>query len=108
VVRIRGVLTADGAHVTLLSVRAPRGVTIAVRCRGGGCPRKTFTAPPGARRLRLFERPLPAGTRLELRITRRGFVGKYTSFVIRRGAAPARQDRCLRPGSSKPERCASR
>jgi len=108
VVRIKGVLTADGAQITLLSVRAPRGVTIAVRCRGRGCPRKAFTAPPGARRLRLFERALPAGTRLTLRITRRGFVGKYTSFVIRRGAAPTRRDRCLRPGSAKPERCASR
>jgi hypothetical protein len=108
VVRIKGVLTADGAHVTLLAVRAPRGVTIAVRCRGRGCPRKAFTAPQGARRLREFERALPAGTRLELRITRRGFVGKYTSFVIRRGAAPERQDRCLPPGSSKPERCSSR
>jgi hypothetical protein len=108
VVRIKGVLTPDGAQITLLSVRAPRGVTIAVRCRGRGCPRKAFTAPPGVRRLGLFERALPAGTRLTLRITRRGFIGKYTSFVIRRGAAPARRDRCLRPGSAKPERCASR
>jgi hypothetical protein len=108
VVRIKGVLTADGAKITLLSVRAPRGVKIAVRCRGRGCPRTTFTAPPGARRLRPFERTLPAGTRLELRITRRGYVGKYTSFVIRRGAAPSRRDRCLLPGSAEPKRCAAR
>jgi hypothetical protein len=108
VVRIKGMLTTDGAIVTLLRVRAPRGVTIAVSCRGRGCPRKAFTAPSGARRLRLFERALPAGTRLELRITKRGFIGKYTSFVIRRGAAPARRDRCLRPGSPKPELCAPR
>lgn len=108
VVRIKGKLTATGALVTLLQVRAPRGVTIAVRCRGRGCPRKTYTAPPRARRLRVFERALVAGTRLELRITKPGFIGKYTSFVIRRGAEPARRDRCLPPGSSKPERCALR
>ena len=102
VVRIKGVLTADGAQITLLSVRAPRGVTIAVRCRGRGCPRKAFTAPPGARRLRLFERALPAGTRLSC-----GSQGEASSASTRRsssGAAPSPLDRtgaCAREARSR-------
>ena len=107
VVRIKGVLTLTGARITLLSVRAPRGVRISVRCRGEDCPRRRFNAPAGTRRLRLFERELRAGTRLEFRVTRRGYVGKYTAIIIRRGAAPRRSDRCLRPGKARPVKCAS-
>src|SRR4051812_44696937 len=38
VVRIRGELTAKGARVTLLSVRAPGDVRIDVTCTGADCP----------------------------------------------------------------------
>jgi hypothetical protein len=57
--------------------------------------------------LRPFERVLRAGTRLEIRITRAPFIGKYTLVVVRRGQPPLRRDRCLMPGSSRPVRCPS-
>ena len=56
-------------------------------------------------RLGEFGRELPGGTRLEIRVTRAGFVGKHTLIHIRRGKPPSRRDRCLYPGSSAPRRC---
>jgi len=106
VVRIKGRLTSKGARVTLLSVRAPRDVRIEVDCTGTDCPARHYRAPAGRRRLRRFERALRAGTRLEVRVTKPGYVGKFTAFVIRRDAEPKRSDRCLAPGATRPERCA--
>ena len=107
IVRIRGRLTADGARVTLLTVRAPRGARIAVKCAGEGCPRDHFATVAVVVHLRPFERFLRAGTRLEIRVTRPSFIGKYTRIVVRRGQPPLRRDRCLTPGSSRPVSCPS-
>jgi hypothetical protein len=105
VVRIRGYFAATGARVTLLSVRGPRSAGISVRCIGPGCPVPTLSLPSAPARLRPFERFLPAGTRLQVRIARPGRIGKYTSFLIRAHRAPMRTDRCLLPGRSRPTRC---
>ena len=107
-VRISGRLTRRGAMIERLSVRAPRGVTISVRCRGDGCPRRTLARSAALTRLRSFERHLRAGIRLEIRVTRAGFIGKHTVIRIRRGKSPWRRDRCLFPGSSVPARCPGR
>ncbi|MDA0159781.1 PqqD family protein [Solirubrobacter ginsenosidimutans] len=106
VVRFRGELTATGARLTLLSVRAPRDVRISVDCAGRDCPARHFVSPAGKLRLRKFERGFKAGTRLEIRVTKAGYVGKFTSIVIRRHAEPRRLDRCLVPGADRPSRCA--
>jgi len=97
VVRMRGHLTPAGARVTLLSILAPRKAKIRVRC-SGACPRGSWS--PAVRkknltRARGFERVLRAGTRITVTIPRHGFVGKRTTFVIRRGKAPLRTDVCL-------------
>ncbi len=104
-VRFVGFLTRQGAAITRLSVRAPRGVRIGVRCTGNGCPRRALAVATAFTRLRVFERRLPAGTQLEIRVTRAGYVGKHTLIRIRRGEPPSRLDRCLYPGSSAPRRC---
>jgi hypothetical protein len=66
---------------------------------------------------RFVGRTLPAGARIELRVThardnkpgstyRFGAIGSYTRWDIRAGRRPKRTDRCLRPGSSTPrKRC---
>jgi hypothetical protein len=87
-------------------VRAPRDARISVSCVGRDCPARHFESPAGMHRLRKFERAFTAGTRLEIRVTKAGYVGKFTSFVIRRHAAPKRLDRCLAPGVDRPSRCA--
>lgn len=105
VVRVKGLLTTGGARVTLLSVRAPRGSQVRVRCRGTDCPVRTYTAPTSTGRLRPFERVLRAGTRLEIRVTKPGYIGKSTLIVIRRQDEPKRTDRCLPPGARRAVRC---
>jgi hypothetical protein len=105
VVRIKGLLTPTGARVTLLSVRAPRDARIDVSCTGKDCPVRHYRSAGGKRRLRKFERSLRAGTRLQVRVTKPGYVGKFTEFVIRRQAEPKRSDRCLAPGATRPVAC---
>jgi hypothetical protein len=103
-VRIRGRLTPDGARVTRLTVRAPRGVSVLVSCHGRGCPVHRLALAAGVR-LRRFERELRAGTRLEITVTKPGYIGKWTTIVIRRGAVPRRRDRCVYPGARDPVQC---
>ena len=108
VVRIKGFLTARGAHVLLLTVRAPAGARIAVACRGSGCPKRRWSRMATLVHARPFERhELRAGARMVVSITRRGYVGKRTVIVVRRGQAPLRRDACLFPGSRIARSCRS-
>jgi len=68
---------------------------------------RRFVPRAGVRRLRPFERELRAGTRLEISVTKPGYIGKFTVIVIRRNAAPWRSDRCLEPGAKRAVRCAA-
>jgi hypothetical protein len=97
VVRMRGRLTAQGAHVTMFSVRAPRHVRISVSCKGKGCPQPRWgrTASRRLTRIGAFERTLAHGMRITVVVSRRGYVGKRTVFWIRRGQAPLRLDSCV-------------
>jgi hypothetical protein len=108
VIRIRGRLTTTGARVTLLTVRGPRGVRIAARCRGRGCPRRPLAVAAAVTRLERFERRLRAGTRLEIKVTKPGYIGKWSIITVRRGRPPARLDRCVYPGGRRPVRCPRR
>jgi PKD repeat protein len=127
VVRIVGRITSRGTLLRLLRVDAPAGAKVLVRCSGRSCPfRKQVrvaVSAAGARplsfataarpealaakvvRLRRLERLLRPGARITIFVTRPDAIGKYTRFRIRRGKPPARADRCLRPGSSRPVRC---
>jgi hypothetical protein len=96
-VRMRGRLTFTGARITLFSVRAPKKARITVRCRGD-CPRSRWSNRKRKHRLtrvRAFQRSVVAGTRITVTVTRRGFIGMRTVFVIRRGQVPLRVDRCI-------------
>jgi len=105
VVRIRGFFAKSGARITLLSVRGPQKAQINVRCVGRGCPVSELTLPNANVRLHGFERFLRAGIQLQIRVTRPGRIGSYTSFLIRSRKAPLRVDRCLPSRSTKPVRC---
>jgi hypothetical protein len=104
---LAGVLTRSGVALSEFSVRGPRGTLVTIRCRGRGCPfslrRLRMRRSPS--RIGALERSLPAGLTLSVTVTRRGFIGKYSRFRIRRGKIPARADRCLRPGARRPSRC---
>jgi hypothetical protein len=105
VVRVRGWLTRTGARITGFTVRAPRGARITVRCGGSACPRRRWAGAAALVHVVAFERVLRAGTRITVTVTRRGFVGKHTVILVRRGRPPARVDRCLFPGSARPRAC---
>jgi hypothetical protein len=105
VVRIRGYFKPGGVRVTLLSVNAPRSAHITARCLGQGCPVRTLSLASAPARLHPFERFLPAGTVLQVRVTNGRSIGKYASFVIRARSAPLRRDLCLMPGRANPAAC---
>jgi PKD repeat protein len=107
VVTLGGRLTSNGARVTVLTVRAPICSLVTVTCRGRGCPARRASSYVGHKRLRLrrFERAYRAGAVITIRVSKGNAIGKFTQFRIRRHAAPARNDLCLRPGSSKGSRC---
>jgi hypothetical protein len=113
VVRIAGRLTRRGARLRLISVRAGRGARIELRCLGKGCRPQPVVArisakkAKKARHFKRFQRAYRAGTRLEIRVTAPRRIGKYTRIRIRKGKAPARVDKCLVPGSRKPQACPS-
>jgi hypothetical protein len=108
IVRIRGYFKSGGVRVTLLSVNAPRSSHVAARCVGKGCPVRSVSVASAPARLRAFERFLPAGTVLQVRVTSAGRIGKYASFRIRAHSAPLRNDLCLMPGKTKPAACPTR
>lgn len=106
-VRIQGRLTRRGARFTRITVTAPRGTLVTAQCRGRGCPRsaRRTVGRAGVVRLSGLLRSYRSGTRIIIRATRSGAIGKHTTIVVRRGRAPKRVDRCLRPGATVPTRC---
>ena len=52
-----------------------------------------------------FERALRAGVTLQIRVTMSGQIGKFTSFAVRRGKVPLRNDECVVTIISKPFPC---
>jgi hypothetical protein len=105
-VRIKGFYTSAGAVLQLVTVKGPEGTRIRLVCRGRSCPfrRRTLRGHPRVR-LRSLERFHPADTRVEIRVTSAGLIGKYTRIIIRAKRPPTRRDRCLMPGSAAPVRC---
>jgi PKD repeat protein len=110
----------QGTQVEQLLVKAPAGARVRIRCRGRGCPfhrwsriaRAAEVSPRvkalAARiiRIRRFGRhTLRPGTVVQIWVTKRGEVGKYTRFLIRKGKPPDRVDRCVMPGAKRPVRC---
>jgi PKD repeat protein len=107
-VRFAGRPTATGAYLDHLTVTAPKGTHVGVRCKGGNCPYKRKRIAASGKRivLRALQRSFAAGTVIEIRVTKTETIGKYTRLRIRAGRSPARVDGCLRPGRpNKPYRC---
>lgn len=108
IVRIAGRFTRRGARIRILSVKAPQGTAILVRCRRRGCRRHSVQLGRGigrAVRFRRFERSFRAGTILEVFVSQSNTIGRVTRFQIRRGRPPKRKDLCLRPGQRRGSQC---
>ncbi len=114
VVRIAGVVRRGGVQLTRVAVQAPSGTTIDAICHGGRCPVRSIRRILSARgrgaawtAIRRLQRFLPAGVSLEFRIFKRGEVGAFTRFTVRRRNLPARVDSCLDPTGRIPIACPS-
>jgi hypothetical protein len=117
IVRIAGSETSSGVNLSVLSVQAPVTARVTVTCRGHGCPARSVSILARASKrsratsvqiaFRRFERALPAGVILEIRVFKPGQIGKYTRFAIRRHLVPVRVDACLGSGNPQPIACPS-
>jgi hypothetical protein len=112
-VRIITTRTRSGVRLRLLSILASPGARIIVTCKGHGCPIKKQSKVASARKVGLasvsfarFERVLPSGITLEIRVYKPGNVGKYTRLSIRRGRV-RRVDGCLAPDGVQAIACPS-
>jgi hypothetical protein len=56
-------------------------------------------------RIRALERRFRPGARLEVSVTKPGFVGKFTRLVFQRLKPPARADSCILPRHPHPTSC---
>lgn len=111
VIAIGGRVFRSSVLVSQLRIsRAPRGAIVTVTCKGRGCPfkrmRRTIKRRSGLR-IRGLERRLRNGTVIVITVRKGNTIGKYTRLRIRRGTAPARLDRCIRPGARRPSACPS-
>jgi hypothetical protein len=113
IVHIRGTFGPGWVRLQLVSVRAPRGARIALRCSGVTCPVRSVVvrvARTGATPIRfpmMERRRLRAGVVITIAVTKQDRIGKYTRFVLRRDAPPARRDTCMRYGATRPTACPS-
>jgi hypothetical protein len=116
VVRITGKVGRRGARIKRLTVNAPYGATIMVRCHGGGCPFRLSTrsvaivgrAPRPSKTIRIRRLEghlLRARATLKVFVSKANAIGKFTRFKIRKGKPPLRNDLCLTPGAQAPEAC---
>lgn len=101
--KLRAAPTAVGIKVLSLTIKAPRGVKVQVRCNKG-CKPQVLTA--GTLRFkRIVGKKLRKGTVIEIRGTKRGYIGDYAKYTILKGNFK-RSDGCLPVGSTKPaKRC---
>ena len=106
-VRLSALIYSNGTRVTVLGVRGPRGALVTVRCGGKGCPvkQRRKKIKKGPVRFHNFERFLRPGIRLQIFVTKKGKIGDYTSYTIRRGKSPKRVNRCVSGARLKPVRC---
>jgi hypothetical protein len=113
IVRIVGEIRSSGAKVTRLSAKGPTAARLVTRCTPASkCPyeqrAQLIPGPEGSSRtvrIRALERRYRAGATLRVFVAAPGFIGKYTSFRIRRGKGPKRYDRCLRGLELTPIEC---
>jgi hypothetical protein len=112
IVSIRGTDLRRGVRISRLAVKAPAGASIVVSCGHARCPAKSARriAPSNRGHLawvpfRPFERFLPAGAVLQVRVSQPGKIGAYTRFHVRRRKFPVRSDSCLESAGVKPIAC---
>jgi hypothetical protein len=88
---------------------APADATVKVSCNGSGCPFKSRSFKPKAKKVGLlssFRRSkLRSGTRIVVLVVASDALGKYVSYTMRRTDVPKRVRACVEPGGTDPVAC---
>jgi hypothetical protein len=89
-------------NLRLVAKKFRKGAVVEVRCRGGGCPSRTFrrTVSRSSENLRsaLGSRVLRRGARLEVRVTSASRIGRLLRFRFSKAGEPDVEFLCLPPG----------
>jgi hypothetical protein len=101
-VTLRARPTGNGIELVGLRVKASRKARIAVSC-SRGCSRQVKRANGSVGFPALRGIDLSAGTRLDIRVTRKESFGAFIRYTVQRGNFK-KIERCMNPGSSKPRR----
>jgi PKD repeat protein len=110
VIEGRFLLFRRDTKVKFLRVRAPAGSKISVRCLGKkNCPKRVTKTSKGSKMLgfKKLQRRFRPKTKLIITVTKSGFIGRQTTFTLRRRKPPLRRDLCLNPGAKKATECPS-
>ena len=98
--KLRARATSTGIEIDSLTVTTGRGSRVVVTC-SSGCRRQVVRRARGTVRFPALRGvALNAGTRLEVRVTRKGFFGDVKRFTILPGNLKS-IERCTNPGSKK-------
>ena len=91
-----------GADMTPVTVS---GSGSAKRGAGGSGAHERRVVVHAAKKFKLLAgRKLKNGSKVEIRISRAGFIGRYFSYNVSKGAVSSKTVRCLNPASSKPRK----
>jgi hypothetical protein len=102
-ISVRWVKAGSGTrNVRLVAKKFLKGARIQVRCRGGGCPSRTFkrTVRRSSENLQraLGSRVIRRGARLEVRVTSASRIGRLLRFRFSTAGEPDVDFLCLPPG----------
>jgi PKD repeat protein len=103
-------LFARNTRVKFLRVRAPAGSKVSVRCLGKkNCPKRLTKMSKGPKKLQFkkLQRTFRPRTKLIITVTKGGFIGKQTTYTMRRRKPPIKRSLCLAPGAKKANACPS-
>ena len=124
--KVRVTWGVAGKRIFLLRmqiVKAPKGAKAELRCadkkKGKQCPfNRTSSKKRKKGTITLFKevkaknvigkqrRTFHAGQTLQVRITKKGYIGKVVRYKLQKGKIPSGKDLCLPPGKKKPrKRC---
>jgi hypothetical protein len=112
VVQLAGAYSTHGVDLKVLRVDVPLGTHVLVSCAGRACPVawEKYEAAAGHGsfvpvEFHSFERAMPAGVTISVRVFQAEEIGKLTRFVVRAGRPPVRTDTCLSSTGNESIRC---
>jgi hypothetical protein len=101
-VTLRAAPTAGGIRVLGLTVEAASGSRVEVACTQG-CKTEVKRAKSEVTFQKIKDNKLSAGSKIEIRVSKRRAIGAYVAYRIKDGNFE-KFERCMLPGSRKPRR----